>query len=69
MRPTMTVLIHNKDQSQPMIFDNVDNTYVKGGFFCLVDRKNNEVMKLPMSEIFRVIEPYVPDDHLGELYG
>jgi hypothetical protein len=66
MRPTMTISIHNKDQAQPMLFSKVDNTYVKAGFFCLVMREINEVVKFPVSEIFRVIEPYYPDDHLRQ---
>lgn len=64
MRNTMTIRIHNVDQSQPMIYTNVDNTYVKAGFFCVVCREKNEVMKFPIANIFRVIEPYIPDDHL-----
>ena len=40
---TMIVKIHNIDQSQPMIFDGVDNTYTKAGFFCIVRRDKNEV--------------------------
>lgn len=65
MRPTMTIRIHNIDQSQPMIIDRVDNTYVKAGFFCIVRRNLNEVIKFPMANIFRIQEPYMPDDHLG----
>ncbi len=64
MRPTMTILVHNVDQSQPMVFTGVDNTYVKGGFFCIVMRDKNEVQKFPVRDIFRVVEPYTPDDHL-----
>ena len=67
MRPTMTIRVHNKDQSQPMIIDRVDNTYIKAGFFCIVRRQENEVIKLPMADIFRVQEPYMPDDHLQNL--
>jgi hypothetical protein len=59
-RKTMVVKIHNKDQSQPMIFDGVDNTYVKAGLFCIVRRDANEVQKFPIDNIFRVIEPYDP---------
>lgn len=60
-RKTMTVSIQNKDQSQPMIYNGVDNTYVKAGFFCMVFRDKNRVYKYPMSDIFRVIEPYDPE--------
>jgi hypothetical protein len=58
----MIVKIHNIDQSQPMIFSGVDNTYIKEGFFCLVRRELNEVMKFPVHRIFRIIEPYDPGD-------
>jgi hypothetical protein len=61
MRKTMTVKVHNIDQSQAMIFEGVDNTYVKAGFFCLVFRAENTVMKFPVSRIFRIIEPYNPE--------
>ena len=60
-RSTMTVKIHNIDQSQPMVYDGVDNTYIKEGFYCLVRRARNEVMKFPVSRIFRIIEPYEPE--------
>ncbi len=56
----MTIKIHNKDQSQPMVFEGVDNTYVKAGFFCIVRRELNEVQKFPVKDIFRVVEPYTP---------
>ncbi len=65
MRKTMTVLVQNKDQAQAMVYSGIDNTYVKAGFYCLVNRIGNEVMKFPISNIFRVMEPYSPDDHLG----
>ena len=60
-RKTMKVKIHNIDQSQPMIFDEVDNTYIKEGFYCIVRRDMNEVQKFPISRIFRIIEPYNPE--------
>lgn len=61
-RPTMTVEIHNIDQSQPMVYSGVDNTYVKEGFFCLIFREQNRVLKFPVARIFRVEEPYTPVD-------
>jgi hypothetical protein len=54
----MKVQIHNVDQSHPMTFEDVDNTYIKGEFFCLVWREKNVVQKYPINRIFRVIEPY-----------
>lgn len=61
-RKTMIVSIHNIDQSQPMIFDGVDNTYIKEGLFCIVRRDKNEVQKFPLGRIFRIIEPYDPNE-------
>ena len=61
LRKTMTIKVHNVDQSQPMIFTDVDNTYVKAGFFCIVRRDLNEVQKFPVTNIFRVVEPYDPE--------
>lgn len=58
MRTMMTISIQNKDQSQPMVYSGVDNTYIKEGFYCLVFRKENRVMKWPVANIFRIIEPY-----------
>lgn len=60
-RKTMTVKVHNVDQSQPMVYSGVDQTYVKAGFFCLVFRDDNKVVKFPMANIFRVVEPYTPE--------
>lgn len=60
MRKTMTVKVHNIDQAQAMIFEHVDNTYIKEGFYCMVFRLENKVMKFPVSRIFRIIEPYDP---------
>lgn len=59
-RKTMTIQIHNKDQSQPMIYSGVDNTYIKAGFYCIVMRDKNIVQKFPVADIFRVTEPYDP---------
>ncbi len=56
----MTVQVHNIDQSQPMVYKGVDNTYIKEGFFCLVIRGVNLVLKFPVARIFRIIEPYNP---------
>lgn len=56
----MTVIIHNKDQGQGMVYSGVDNTYIKAGFYCIVRRGLNQVMKFPIENIFRVVEPYDP---------
>lgn len=59
-RKTMTVKIHNKDQAQAMAFSGIDNTYIKAGFYCIVNRDKNTVQKFPVENIFRVVEPYDP---------
>ncbi len=69
MRKTMTVKVHNIDQSQPMVFHEVDNTYIKEGFFCMVFRAKNEVQKFPVSRIFRIIEPYDVGEREGSVIG
>lgn len=58
-RNTMTIIIQNIDQSQPMVYDDIDNCYIEGEFYCMVCRSKNEVMKFPISRIFRIIEPYM----------
>jgi hypothetical protein len=45
-----------------MIYTGVDNAYIKAGFYCLVWRQQNKVIKFPTNRIFRIIEPYDPED-------
>lgn len=59
---TINVLVHNIDQSLPMGYEDVDNTYVKDGFYCLFISKQNVVHKFPIARIFRVIEDYDPKE-------
>jgi hypothetical protein len=46
-----------KEQSQPIVYEEVKNTYTKGPFYC-VYTANEESHKFPVSDIFRVIEDY-----------
>ena len=55
------VTVHLKEASSEMSYDNVENTYQKGGMFCVLRKPKKGprvVYKYPMSSIFRVIEQY-----------
>lgn len=52
----MKVQVHLLHQSQPIVTENVINTYVKEGLFCVYS--NFEVQKYPIEHIFRVVESY-----------
>lgn len=54
----MNITIELITTSKPLTFENVDNTYTKGGMFCVYNKKNNEVIKFPLCNIFRVKETY-----------
>jgi len=53
----MTVIVHLKTQSQPIIYENVKNTFTKGPLYCVytADEKSH---KFPVADLFRVIEDY-----------
>lgn len=51
------VSVHLKDQSQPIIYTDVINTYEKGSFYC-VYCDGEKVYKHPISDIWRVKEGY-----------
>lgn len=53
----MTVTIHLKEQSHPIVYESVKNAYEKGSFYC-VYLSNGTVYKYPIADIFRVIETY-----------
>ena len=53
----MIVVVHLKEQSQPIVYDNVVNTYQKLDMFC-VYLEDEFVHKFPMQAIWRVIEEY-----------
>jgi len=56
----MNLSIHLISQSQPIYYNNVINTYVKNGMYCIFVILNAEkkVYKYPLINIFRVIEDY-----------
>lgn len=53
----MHVSVHLENQSQPIEFEDVVNTYQKGDMFCLY-LSNGTVQKFPIMKIFRVVEDY-----------
>jgi hypothetical protein len=55
----MKVQIWLKETSQPIEYD-AFNTYEKGSFYCVYERKTGLVWKYPVSMIFRVAEDYGP---------
>ena len=50
----MTVTIHTKTQSKPVVRETVINTYTKDGMFCVYMGEVTE--KYPMINVFRVTE-------------
>lgn len=53
----MKVKLKLSKTSQPIEYDNVENTYQKGSFYCIY-LGNEEVKKYPISNIFSVTEDY-----------
>lgn len=53
----LTVTVHLKEQSQPIVHEEVINTYEKGFFYC-VYCKGEKVYKYPLVNIWRVKEDY-----------
>ena len=51
------VTVHLKDQSQPLVYENVINAYEKGSFYC-VYVEGEKVYKHPIADIWRVKEDY-----------
>lgn len=51
------VSVHLKDQSQPLVYTDVKNTYEKGSFYCAYC-KGEKVYKHPIADIWRVKEGY-----------
>ena len=51
------VHVHLKDQSQPIVYENVINTYEKGSFF-VVYVEGEKVYKYLIVDIWRVVEDY-----------
>lgn len=53
----MTVQIFLKETSQRIKFEEAQNSYTKGPFFCVLT-KDNFVYKYPVANIFNVKETY-----------
>ena len=56
----MKIKIQRNETSQPLIYENVDNTYTKGNLFCVTfkDGEDRVVHKYPLCSIFRIEEEY-----------
>lgn len=56
----MNVLVHYKDASTPILYKDVENTYVKGPFFVVLvkTKETRTVYKHPVDNIWRVQEDY-----------
>jgi hypothetical protein len=53
----ISVTVHLKDQSQPIVHERVINTYQKGDMFTLYC-EGEKSYKYPICNIWRVIEDY-----------
>jgi len=51
------ILIWLKETTQPIEYDDVDNTYEKGSFFCL-HHASRVATKYPIANIWRVVEDH-----------
>jgi len=51
-----SVSVHLLSQSQPILYNDVENAYVKEGLYCIL--KNGIVDKFPLINIFRIKEEY-----------
>lgn len=51
-----SVLVHLFTQSEPMLLENVKNTYQKGDLFCVLLEDGVTAYKYPLMHIFRIIE-------------
>lgn len=54
----MNVKVELFTTSQPLIFENVTNTYTKDGLFCIYIKSESKVQKIPVINIFRITEDY-----------
>jgi len=53
----MKIKIELKETSSPLIYENVKNAYTKGSLYCVY--YNDTVVKIPLANIFRIVEDYV----------
>lgn len=51
----MKVEVHLKEQSQPVVIEDVRNTYQKGDLFCVM-LNSRLVRKFPLADIFQITE-------------
>lgn len=51
----MKVTIYLKETSQPLVFENVANTYTKGLLYCIYIN-HSLIHKFPLSNIFKITE-------------
>ncbi len=52
-----TVIVHQKLQSEPIVLEDVFNSYEKGSFFCvMMDADGRVTYKFPIADIWRVTE-------------
>lgn len=56
---TMQVRLHLLSQSNPIVYENVENAYTKDGMYCIWITNTDVVYKYPLVNIFRVTETYV----------
>jgi hypothetical protein len=56
----MKIEIQRNETSQPIVYENVENSYTKGNMYCILFIKNEKkiVHKYPLCSIFRVTEDY-----------
>lgn len=54
----MQVKVHLYSQSEPVVRDNVRNTYQKGDLYCIMMNDGKTVYKFPLQHIFRITEIY-----------
>ena len=57
----MDVIIHLIDQAQPIVYENVQNAYVKAGMYCIC-LTEHIVHKFPIDHVWRLVEKYEPHD-------
>lgn len=54
----MKVSIELLTTSKPLHYKDVENTYTKGGMYCIYLKTKGEVIKIPLCNIFRANESY-----------
>lgn len=57
----MNVIYRLKQTSQPMVIENVLNTYQKGDFYCILTASKDgqkRVRKVPIVDLFDIVEDY-----------